>query len=301
MRRSFSNILDSSTKPRGLEKSARPDGTEQKIAPVTTSTSLAPYCRNLLTNDVPLLVARQHGGPTSNLSIVVSLLAGLGGGWAFYVLWRKVLPRPRSRVFWQAVPVHASGMVHSADPDDVSRHYGALMKHVATFATRNTLAVIAGLLPVVALFLMSNVLYDHDRRTPIVEVRPATAVLDITASVPVVRNRDGGLLIDRRKIPAQELRLLGETLDGDALTRKSALCYGWLACLGYELMLFETHQLQSPPLKRNARTVVVRPRVFAANLFWPFLDDLELAFLAGVIAGSIATGWRSSLARKVSS
>ena len=294
-------MLDSSTNPSGSERSVRPDGTEHKFTPVTASTSLAPYCRSLLINDVPLIVARQCGGPTSNLSIALSLVTGLGAGWAFYVLWRKVLPRPRSRVFWQAVPVHASGMLNSADPDDVSRHYGALMKHVATFATRNTLAVIAGLLPVAALFLLLNELVGHDRRTPILEVRPASAVLDIPASVPVVRNSDGGILIDRRNIPAQELRIRGQTLDNDTLASKSALCYGWLVCLGYELMLFETHQLQSPPLKRDARTVVVRPRVFAANPFWPYLDDLELAFLAGVIAGSIATGWRSSLAKKVSS
>ena len=216
--------------------------------------------------------------------------------------WRHTVgtwPRPRSRVFWQAVPVHASGMVHSADPDDVSRHYGALMKHVATFATRNTLAVIAGLLPVVALFLMSNVLYDHDRRTPIVEVRPATAVLDITASVPVVRNRDGGLLIDRRKIPAQELRLLGETL-GDGLMLAPAeagillperLSLPWLRGDAFR----DTSAGGCATAERNARNrLAVRPRsVSAAH---PLLALWRRPGTGGpwsaLIAGGIAAGWR---------
>ena len=95
---------------------------------------------------------------------MLALLAGIGGGWAFYLVWRRVLPRTRSREFWQAVPVHASGMLKSQDPDDVLRHYGALMKQAACFAGRNTLAVIAGLLPVTALFLLCGALYDDGRQ-----------------------------------------------------------------------------------------------------------------------------------------
>ncbi len=238
-------------------------------------------------------------GPTL-ICLVLSFIAGFGGGWAFYIVWRWILPRARSRVFWQAVPVHASGMLRSSDPDDVFRHYGALMKHVAGFAARNTLAVIAGILPVVALYLLSELLYAEERRVPIVEVRPAAAVSGIPASAPWVRNSDGGLLIDRNQIPQGELRLLGETLNRDALADKRAFCSGLLACLGYQMMLFETHELPTPPRLGGARTVVVRPRAFAGNPFWPYLDDLELAFLAGVMAGGIVAGWRSSRARRAS-
>ena len=95
---------------------------------------------------------------------MLALLAGIGGGWAFYLVWRRVLPRSRSREFWQTVPVHASGMLKSQDPDDLLRHYGALMKQAARFAGRNTLAVIVGLLPVTALFLLSGALYDDERQ-----------------------------------------------------------------------------------------------------------------------------------------
>jgi hypothetical protein len=226
--------------------------------------------------------------------MVLNFLAGFAGGWAFYAVWRKILPRTRSRVFWQAMPVHASGMVHCADPDDVMRHYRALMKQVATFAARNTLAVIAGLLPVSALFLLSDALYAKERGATIVEVQPAPAVSGISTAMNAVPNGDGGLLIDRRKIPRHALRLFGETLDSNALASKRAFCSGMLACLGYELMLFKTHRLKSPWLEGDAASVVVRPHVFAGNPFWPQLDDLELAFFAGLIAGGGAIAWRSS-------
>ena len=88
-----------------------------------------------------------------------SILAGIGGGWAFYYVWRRVVPRHRSREFWRAIPAHASGMLHSEDPDDVFLHYRMLIRHAATFGTRNTLAVLAGLVPLAALFLLSDSLH----------------------------------------------------------------------------------------------------------------------------------------------
>ncbi|MGH8244266.1 MAG: hypothetical protein ACRETY_13075, partial [Steroidobacteraceae bacterium] len=114
---------------------------------------------------------------------------------------------------------------------------------------------------------------------------------------PVARTPEG-LLIDRHDI-ATGLRLFGTTLDSDALANKRAFCSGTLACLGYELMLFETHRLSPLPPEAGGSTVVVRPRAFASNPFWPYLDDLELAFFAGTITGGVAAGWRSSRARKV--
>jgi hypothetical protein len=230
------------------------------------------------------------------LKVALNFASGIAAGWAFFLLWRRILPRDRSRVFLQAVPVHASGMLHSEDPDDVMRHYGALMKHVASFATRNTLAVAVGLVPVVALFLLTGALYPQERRASMVEVRPAIAVRGLPASVPVAKTRDGGLLVDRQKVGGG-LLLFGETLDRDALATKHVFCDGWLSCLGYELMLFETHRLQESPLAPDSGSVVVRPRVFAVNSFWPYLDDLELAYFVGIMAGGIAAGWRSSVTR----
>ena len=127
-----------------------------------------------------------------------SVLAGIGAGWAFYHVWRRILPRERSREFWQSVPAHASGMLRSEDPDDVFRHYRALLRHTATFGTRNTLAVLAGLLPLAALFLLAGRLHEAERRVPIVEVRPAAAVADLPASADWAPTPDGGLQFDRR-------------------------------------------------------------------------------------------------------
>jgi hypothetical protein len=239
-----------------------------------------------------------HGTRDAYAFVMLIFLAGVAGGGAFYFVWRSLLPRTRSRVFWQAVPVHASGMLHCADPDEVMQHYGALMKHAASFAGRNTLAVVLGLVPVAALFLLADAMYSGERRAAMVEVRPAITASSFPTSEPAVTSREGALLIDRRGL-AGELRLFGETLDSDDLANKRAFCSGWISCLGYDLMLFETHRLQAPPPELAGNSVVIRPRIFAANPFWPVLDDLELAFLAGVMAGGIAASWRSARASKV--
>jgi hypothetical protein len=225
--------------------------------------------------------------------IALSLVVGFAGGVAFHFLWRKILPRDLSRNFWRAVPTHASGLVNSEDPDDVMRHYGSLMKQIGRFAARNTLGVLAGLAPVAALFILSDELYGQERSVPVVEVRPARAVAGAFAAVPTQQTRDGGILIDSASL-TREFHLFGEALDREALGSKHAFCHGWLACLGYDLMLFKTHSLPSPPLNLSSDSVVIRPRVFAANPFWPYIDDLELAFFGGIMAGSIAAAWRAS-------
>ena len=223
-----------------------------------------------------------------------SVLAGIGAGWAFYHVWRRILPRERSRDFWQSVPAHASGMLRSEDPEDVFRHYRALVRHAATFGTRNTLAVLAGLLPLVALFLLAGILHAAERRVPIVEVQPAAAVADQPESEAWVPTPDGGLQFDRRAYGNSGLNLLGQTLDREALADKRAYCAGWLDCLGFELMLFETHPLIARAGVAEVDSVVVRPLAFDANPWWPYLDDLELAFFASAAAGGIAAGWLSS-------
>jgi hypothetical protein len=228
-----------------------------------------------------------------------SVLAGIGAGWAFYYVWRKILPRERSQVFWRSLPAHASGMLRSEDPDDVFRHYRALVRHAATFGTRNTLAVLGGLLPLVALFLLADRLHEPERSVPIVEVRPATAVADLPASAEWAPTPDGGLQFDRRAFRDPGLKLLGQTLDREALADKRAYCAGWLGCLGFELMLFETHPLSARTGHAGVGSVVVRPLAFDANPWWPYLDDLELAFFASAAAGGIAAGWLSSRSRSV--
>lgn len=102
------------------------------------------------------------------LTSVLHFVAGALGGCAFYVVWRRLMPRERSRVFWQSLPVHAVGLLRSDDPDDTLRHYGALMKHTASFAATNTLAVIAGLVPVVVLYALAQLAGAH--RTGIFDV-----------------------------------------------------------------------------------------------------------------------------------
>jgi hypothetical protein len=228
---------------------------------------------------------------------MVSVLAGFGGGWAFYFIWRRILPRQRSRVFWRAIPTHAQGLLRSEDPDDVFHHYRMMIRQTATFGTRNTLAVLAGLAPLAALFLLSELANQPAQRVPIVEVQPASAFSGLPASAEWATTRHGGLQFDRNKYANSGLKLFGEQLDHEELAGKRAYCAGWLACLGFELMLFETHRLQAHLAGDGFRTVVVRPQAFDANPWWPYLDDLELAFFVSAAIGGIFAGWRSSRTR----
>jgi hypothetical protein len=219
-----------------------------------------------------------------------NVLAGIAGGAGFHYLWRRILPARLSRAFWRALPAHAAAMVRSADSDDVLRHYGLMMRDTARFAARNTIAVVAGLVPLGALFVVSGGLHASERRAALVEVRPAHAVARLPASATWAPTPGGGLEFDRSDY--EQLRLFGRALDREALADKTAFCDGWMSCLGYGLMLFETHQLPD-----TARTVVVRPRIFDGNPWWPYLDDLELAFFAGAAAGALGAGWAASRAK----
>ena len=140
-------------------------------------------------------------------------------------------------------------------------------------------------------------LHAAERRVPIVEVRPAAAVADLPESAAWASTPDGGLQFDRRAYDDSGLNLLGQTLDREALADKRAYCSGWLGCLGYELMLFETHRLSADAGSGGMASVVIRPRAFDANPWWPYLDDLELAFFASVAVGGIAAGWQSARSR----
>lgn len=228
---------------------------------------------------------------------MLTFLAGIGGGWAFFLVWRRFLPRSISRRFWLALPAYASAMVRSERPDDVVLHYRALVVQAARFGTRSLLGVAAGLVPVAVLFLLADAPYRSERRVPIVEVQPALPAVRLPQSMHPTPTADGGMLIDRRDIPQRGLRLLGETLDREDLSGKQAFCRGWLSCLGYNLMFFETYRLQERLSSQVSSAVVLRPRAFDANPFWPILDDLEFAFLAGALVGSLAAGWLSSRRR----
>lgn len=215
-----------------------------------------------------------------------SVLAGMGGGWAFYCLWRRLMPRERSRAFWQAMPAHANGIVSSEDPADVLRHYKLLLRHAGSFGLRNTLAVAAGLVPLVALFLLADAVHAPDRRSATAELRPAAAIAGLPAAERGTATPGGGLEFDRRMFRGSTLELPGASLGEDALAGKHAFCAGPLACLGYAMLLFDTH-----PLPAGGESFVLRPPVLDANPWWPYLDDLELAFMVSAAMAALIAGW----------
>jgi hypothetical protein len=190
--------------------------------------------------------------------VLLAATAGLLGGWMFFRCWRALLPAGRSRAFWSALPETARRMVTTEEPSEVLRHYRNLIGTTARYAARSVGAVLVAILPTSALFLVLTALDPSERLTTRVEVHPASAV----ASAP----------------------------DRTALAGKHVWCASTAACFFFEMMLFDTHDLDTPATRSAA--VISRPVVFDRNPFWPYLNDLDFTFFAAIVAGSALAAWR---------
>ena len=121
-------------------------------------------------------------------ALASGVIAGLAGGWLFYRVWRKIMPRTRSRQFWQHLLESLRSMLGSQEPDDLLRHYRELLAVLARFAGRNTLAVAAGLVPVALAFAILDRLRVPDRLTPFLDqpLRPWLSDLEFWFFLAVI-------------------------------------------------------------------------------------------------------------------
>jgi hypothetical protein len=218
---------------------------------------------------------------------------GLVGGWLFYHLWRSLLPRSRSQEFWRSLPDSVRGMLTSAEPSDLFRHYRTLIVATARYAGRNTLAMLVGIAPIAAIFLLLDALHLSRHVATSVEVYPATAIARPAALVSNWGIDDKRLLIDRDKLDDASVQLAGQTLDREALIKKQAFCETTVSCLLFDMMLFETHSMNPQAESQMSGSVVVRPMLLDSNPFWPYLNDLDFWFFIAVMSGSAAAVWWS--------
>ena len=221
------------------------------------------------------------------LYVLAAGAAGAVGGWSFFRCWRAVMPTGRSRTFWTALPLTLRRMLTTEDPSEVLRHYGAFIGTTARYAARNTGAVLVGVLPTSALFLLLTVLDPSEHLTTLVEVQPASAIAPDSALPHHID--DERIVIDRQVLANSSVRVAGGMLDSVALPGKHGWCASTLACFLFEMMLFDTHAIGEHAA--GSSPVISRPMVFDRNPFWPYLNDLEFTFFVAVVLGSALAAW----------
>lgn len=222
-----------------------------------------------------------------DLYLAAAVAAGLIGGYAFFGLWRRIVPSAWSSGVLAALPGNVQGMLTSQDPSDMLAYYKAVMLSLGAYAVRNTLGLAVGLLPMTGLFLALTVYDPSGALATRSEAYPASA---LPSGPGGAWTRDGErLLIDRRDVGSAAVRIAGESLDGAKLGDKLAICPSTLSCLLLDTMLFETHS--APPRQRLRSSILVRPLLFDANPFWPYLNDLDFLFFLAAALGSAAGAW----------
>ena len=89
--------------------------------------------------------------------VVVALVIGSAGGWAFYRLWRRFVP-PDSKRFWASLPGQLNSMLASEESSEMLRHYRALLVGVGKYSFRNLFAVLVGIAPLTLVWLLLDAL-----------------------------------------------------------------------------------------------------------------------------------------------
>jgi hypothetical protein len=102
----------------------------------------------------------QQGMALSEFLATASI--GLAGGWLFYRIWRALAPPAQAREFSRHMMQQLRGMIGSEDPNEVFRHYRALLVSLGRYAGRNLLAVLVAVVPLsVAWLLYEGLLLDE--------------------------------------------------------------------------------------------------------------------------------------------
>jgi hypothetical protein len=220
----------------------------------------------------------------SGLYLSAAAVCGLLGGYSFYRLWRRAMPRSRSRDFWCSMQRDVVRLLTCKEPSDIWVHYRSLLTAMASYISRATLGLFLGLVPMAALYLLLAANDPSARLTQQVEAYPASVVRDPALDAARWTLSDGRVVIDRDEFVRSGSQILGQPVDDTTRLRKIAFCRSAPSRLLFELMLFETHPLY--PEDAPTSSIIVRPRFLDSNPFWPYLNDLDFWFFVAAIIGS---------------
>jgi hypothetical protein len=201
------------------------------------------------------------------------------GGWAFAVIWARLVPSSIQRQFWSTMAQVSKGMVVAEDSSEFLALYRQLGVSLARYVGRNAGGLILGCLPLIVLtFALSAWLFrPWDARAGRPSVYPPGAA--------TLRLRDaGGPLLLSLPDVAEPIAI--ESRD----PIRMAVCWDTPRCLLLESLDFSVTTRDAPVGARYG-AIIVRPDHASWNPLFPYLNDLEFVFFCVTpvgVAGAFA-------------
>lgn len=210
----------------------------------------------------------------------VATACGLVLGVAVALIWNAVLTYFGKPEFWRAVADFTKTAISGANDAEFFRQYAALLKHLAAYVGQNLLTIALAFFPV-ALFALVAWPFAHEyrnqraNRLAFYPVQPLTIVVNGQSVrlepkvnlMPIPADRTAPL-----EIGIDHVVLRCRTLTENWAFTSSAWNRWLLSALDFEVELSPNY----PPL------LLVRPTSGSRNPLWPYLNDLEFAFMASL-------------------
>lgn len=202
--------------------------------------------------------------------------AGIAGGWAFALIWARLVPSSLQGQFWSTMTGIAKSMLaaeHSRQFLDLYRRLGGSL---ARYLARNIGGLALGCVPLIALTIVLSVgvfgpwdikagapsVYPHRAATLYQQQHGSPLLLDMGDSgAPIVVKRDAPV--------------------------RAAVCWSVLRCLLLESLYFSV-TVRDAPNGADYGAVIVRSGAASWNPLFPYLNDLEFMFFAMTTVGVVA-------------
>jgi hypothetical protein len=178
---------------------------------------------------------------------------GILAGAAFAWLWLRVVPPGTNRRFWSAMSGLTREMLQVEEGSEFLRLYRRLGILTGAYLARNLGGTAVACLPMIAILLSVGTLVFEawDAKAQRVIVAPASAAQYVSPPSPRVAER-----------------------------------MGYCSSAGY-CALFAALDFKVIEIKQDLPYAVVRADHGDVNPFWPFLSDIEAAFLAAFVLSTI--------------
>jgi hypothetical protein len=215
-----------------------------------------------------------------------SVGSGMLLGWLVAKLWKRCTPRETHRQFWVSLVDITKCMLAVDELQLLLSLYRRLALDVGGYLLRNIGGLVVACLPVVvfSVFVAPLVLELWDRTADRVVLYPQAAVDELTA---VERSEMLATLgISAIELDQQPTNVVGRT----------AVCWTQTSCAFFRLLAFEVIETPAAIL-HDAPYLVVRAQHGDVNFLWPYLNDLEFAFVCAFMVttiGSLLLGRRAA-------
>lgn len=205
-----------------------------------------------------------------------SITLGIALGAVFVISWRVFVPKGAiSRIVAELASI-ASGMARADEVDDFLNLYKRLFVNVGAYLARNFAGLAFACLPMVLVWTLLV--------PPILEAwgsqADAFAIYPELEGLAIAKSRDN-------QTEDQTGARLALLVGGSQVSRytphgRLAICWSQAYCTLFELLGFEVEEHSNAPVAGTS-FIVIRPEHNDENLLWPYLSDLEFAFLLAFV------------------